>query len=111
VTADVLAWQAPPESLDLVLLASPDVPPEDLLVLLRRALGWLRPGGRLLSIGHDVDNVSRGVGGPQVPEILHSLERLRPIAALLEVDRFEQVPRETPEGVAIDTLLWGRRPA
>jgi SAM-dependent methyltransferase len=111
VTADVLAWQAPPESLDLVLLAYLHVPAEDLLDLLRRALGWLRPGGRLLSIGHDVDNVSRGVGGPQVPEILHSLERLRPIAALLEVDRFEQVPRETPEGVAIDTLLWGRRPA
>jgi SAM-dependent methyltransferase len=111
VTADVLAWQAPPESLDLVLLAYFQVPAEDLLGLLRRSVGWLRPGGRLLSLGHDVDNLTRGVGGPQVPEILHSVERLSPVAALLEVDRLEQVARETPEGVAIDTLLWGRRPA
>ena len=29
---------------------------------------------------------------------------------LLEVDRLEQVPRETPAGTALDTLLWGRRP-
>jgi SAM-dependent methyltransferase len=109
VTADVLDWQAPPESLDLVLLAYLHVPVDDLLGLLRRAVDWLRPGGRLLSLGHDVDNLTRGVGGPQVPEILHSPELLAPIAARLEVDRLEQVSRETPEGAAVDTLLWGRR--
>jgi SAM-dependent methyltransferase len=110
VTADVLAWRAPEQSLDLALLAYFQVPTEDLLDLLRRAIGWLRPGGRLLSLGHDVDNPTRGVGGPQVPEILHSVDRLAPVAALLVVDRLEQVERETAEGTAIDTLLWGRRP-
>jgi SAM-dependent methyltransferase len=110
VSADVLAWPASPESFDLVLIAYLHVPIDDLLALLRRAVGWLRPGGRLLTLGHDLDNLSRGVGGPQEPAILHSLERLAPIAALLEVDRFEQVLRPTPAGVAVDTLLWGRRP-
>ena len=62
-------------------------------------------------LGHDVDNLTAGVGGPQEPGILHSVERLRPIADLLDVDRLEQVRRDTPEGVALDTLLWGRRPA
>ena len=33
------------------------------------------------------------------------------LAALLEVDRLEQVTRPTPEGAALDTLLWGRKPA
>jgi hypothetical protein len=50
------------------------------------------------------------VGGPQDPDILHSVERLAPIAALLEVDRLEQVTRDAPAGTALDTLLWGRRP-
>jgi SAM-dependent methyltransferase len=111
VQADVLGWSAPPESLDLVLVAYLHVPEDDTRALLVRAVGWLRPGGRLLVLGHDVENIASGVGGPQEPAILHSVDRLRPVADLLEVDRLEQVPRETPAGTALDTLLWGRRPA
>jgi SAM-dependent methyltransferase len=110
VTADVLAWEAPPESQDLVLVAFLHVPLADMRRLLTRAVGWLRPGGRLLVLGHDLENLERGVGGPQEPDILHSVERLAPIAALLEVDRLEQVTRDAPAGTALDTLLWGRRP-
>ena len=111
VQADVLSWSAPPASLDLVLVAYLHVAEDDTRALLVRAVGWLRPGGRLLVLGHDVENIASGVGGPQEPAILHSVERLRPIADLLDVDRLEQVPRETPAGTALDTLLWGRRPA
>jgi hypothetical protein len=71
----------------------------------------LRPGGRLLVLGHDVANIASGVGGPQDPAILHSVERLASVAALLDVDRLEQVHREAPAGAALDTVLWGRRPA
>jgi SAM-dependent methyltransferase len=109
--ADVLGWTAPPESLDLVLVAYLHVPEADARALLIRAVGWLRPGGRMLVLGHDLANLTAGVGGPQEPGILLSVERLAPVAALLDVDRLEQVPRETPAGVALDTLLWGRRPA
>jgi SAM-dependent methyltransferase len=109
VTADVLTWTAPEASLDLVLVAYLHLPEPETTALLRRAVGWLRPGGRLLVLGHDVDNVAHGVGGPQATAILHSVERLAPVAELLEVDRLEQVRREAPEGVALDTLLWGRR--
>src|SRR4051812_46921305 len=111
VTADVLSWTAPDASLDLVLVAYLHLPEAETTALLRRAVGWLRPGGRLLVLGHDVDNVAHGVGGPQEPAILHSVERLAPVAELLVVDRLEQVRRPTPEGVALDTLLWGRRPS
>jgi SAM-dependent methyltransferase len=110
VTADVLSWTAPPASLDLVLVAYLHLPESDLLPLLTRAVQWLRPGGRLLVVGHDVDNLERGVGGPQEPAILHSVDRLTPVAELLAVDRLAQVRRETPAGTALDTLLWGRRP-
>ncbi|HEX2074001.1 MAG TPA: class I SAM-dependent methyltransferase [Geodermatophilus sp.] len=111
VTADVLTWTPSDADLDLVLVAYLHLPQADTLALLRRAVGWLRPGGRLLVLGHDLENLVRGVGGPQEPAILHSVERLAPVAALLDVDRFEQVPRPTPAGTALDTLLWGRRAA
>jgi SAM-dependent methyltransferase len=111
VADDVLGWRSPPASLDLVLVAYLHLPVADLVGLLHRAVDWLRPGGRLLSLGHDVDNLTRGVGGPQEASILHAVDRLAPVAALLDVDRFEQVDRPTPSGTAVDTLLWGRRPA
>ncbi|SNS33629.1 Methyltransferase domain-containing protein [Geodermatophilus pulveris] len=110
VTADVLHWEAAPGSPDLVLVAYLHLPEADTAALLHRAVGWLRPGGRLLVLGHDADNVAHGVGGPQDPAILYSTGRLAPVAALLDVDRLEQVRRETPAGTALDTLLWGRRP-
>jgi SAM-dependent methyltransferase len=110
VTADVRTWTAPPAGLDLVLVAYLHLPEPDTLALLTRAVGWLRPRGRMLVLGHDVDNLERGVGGPQEPAILHSVDRLAPVAGLLTVDRLEQVRRETPAGTALDTLLWGRRP-
>ena len=111
VTADVTTWTAPPASADLVLVAYLQLPEADTVDVLTRAVGWLRPGGRLLVLGHDVANIASGVGGPQEPSILHSVERLAPVAELLTVDRLEQVPRETPAGTALDTLLWGRRAA
>ena len=111
VTADVTTWTAPPASADLVVVAYLHLPEADTVDVLTRAVGWLRPGGRLLVLGHDVENIASGVGGPQEPSILHSVERLAPVAELLTVDRLERVPRETPAGTALDTLLWGRRAA
>jgi SAM-dependent methyltransferase len=108
VTADVTTWTAPPASVDLVVVAYLHLPETDTVAVLTRAVGWLRPGGRLLVLGHDVQNIAAGVGGPQDPAILHSVERLAPVAELLAVDRLEQVHRETPAGTALDTLLWGR---
>ena len=109
VTADVVDWPGPSAAVDLVLVAYLHLPEGAGRALLQRAAGWLRPGGRLLVLGHDVDNVAHGVGGPQDPAILHSVDRLASVAVLLDVDRLEQVRRETPAGVALDTLLWGRR--
>jgi SAM-dependent methyltransferase len=110
VTADVTTWDAAPSSQDLVLVAYLHLPDPAMTDLLRRAVAWLRPGGRFLLLGHDADNPAHGVGGPQDPAILHSTRRLAPVAALLDVDRLEQVRRDTPAGTALDTLLWGRRP-
>ena len=110
IADDVRTWSASPASLDLVLVAYVHLPEPDVRGLLAGAVGWLRPGGRLLVLGHDVENISAGTGGPQDPAILYGVDRLSPVAGLLDVDRLEQVPRRTPDGTALDTLLWGRRP-
>jgi SAM-dependent methyltransferase len=110
IVSDVRTWTTREDTLDLVLVAYLHLPQEDTVPLLARAVSWLRPGGRLLVLGHDVENLTAGVGGPPDRAILYSVERLAPVAALLEVDRLEQVRRETPAGSALDTLLWGRRP-
>ncbi len=110
VVADATTWTTEEGSLDLVVLAYLHLPVDTIQAVLTRAVGWLRPGGRLLVIGHDVDNVAHGVGGPQDTSILYSVDRLAPVAALLEIDRLEQLPRDTPAGTALDTLLWGSRP-
>lgn len=109
VVADVLTWTPASGGLDLVLVAYLHLAQAETVDLLTRAIGWLRPGGRLLVLGHDVENLTGGVGGPQEASILHSVPRLAPVAALLDVDRLEQLPRQTPTGTALDTLLWGRR--
>jgi SAM-dependent methyltransferase len=109
VPADVTTWDAAPSSQDLVLVVYLHLPDPPMTDVLRRAVGWLRPGGRFLLLGHDVDNLAHGVGGPQDPALLHSTRRLAPVADLLDVDRLEQVRRETSAGTALDTLLWGRR--
>lgn len=109
VVADVRTWMALDASQDLVLVAYLHLPQDEIQPLLVRVVSWLRPGGRLLVLGHDVENLTAGVGGPPDPDILHSVERLAPVAALLDVDRLGQVRRETPAGTALDTVLWGSR--
>lgn len=37
---------------------------------LPRAINMVRPGGVFLYIGHDPKNITHGIGGPQVPELL-----------------------------------------
>ena len=64
VTADVTTWSAEPASLDLVLVAYLHLPEADTVTLLSGAVGWLRPGGRLLVLGHDLENIDRRGGRP-----------------------------------------------
>ena len=73
IEADVFTWE-PDRSFDLILIAYLQVEAEPLADLVRRASGWLNPGGELFMIGHDLSNLDEGVGGPQVPDILWDLD-------------------------------------
>lgn len=73
--ADVRTWE-PDDEQDLVLIAYLQLVADDFYPLVERAAGWLRPGGELFMVGHDVSNIEEGYGGPQVPEILWDVDEI-----------------------------------
>lgn len=108
-TADLTTWEPPPGAFDLVVLSYLQVVPIARSAIHRRAIDALAPGGEVLLIAHHLDNLTRGVGGPQLPEFLFTEELLRDDFSELIIDRLETVHRPTPEGTAIDVLLRAHR--
>lgn len=116
--ADATTWQADPP-VDLVVMAYLQLPVDDTVTAVRSALLSLAPGGRLLLVAHDRDNLTRGVGGPQDPALLTTGAELRAAVAGLhrqgdgrqiEVLECGQVDRPLDDGrVAIDVVLVSDR--
>jgi 2-polyprenyl-3-methyl-5-hydroxy-6-metoxy-1,4-benzoquinol methylase len=109
---DATNWE-PDRTFDLVTITYLHLDEAANAAVIRRASQWVSPGGTLLVIGHDKENLVRGTGGPQDEATLYSPEQLR-AATPLKVLAAEQLVRNTstdPEGpqdtgtTAIDTLL------
>ena len=94
---------------DLVALLYLQLPHAQMATVMGHCVDALAPGGRLVVIAHDIDNLTRGVGGPQDASVLPSVSLLRDWAGAAQVERAEQVERETPDGTAIDVLVVARR--
>ena len=102
---------------DLVLICYLQVPAAPYAAAVRHAATLVAPGGTLLVVVHDRDNLERGVGGPPDPAVLPTVADTR--AALdgsgLDVVWAEQVlrPVGTPEGPreAVDHVVRAVRPA
>ena len=113
VEADLREYQPGQAAYDLVLLAYIHLLPDEFGALLQTAASALAPGGTLLIIGHDADNLAHGHGGPQDPRVLHRAEDV--VAALpgLDIQRAEQARRPVLTGdgerAAIDTVVRARR--
>ncbi|MCU1578404.1 MAG: Methyltransferase type 11 [Rhodoglobus sp.] len=107
ITADATDWVSPTE-VDLVVVAYLQLPADDLALALGNAVGYLAPGGTLAVIGHDLDNLTRGVGGPQDAAVLYTVDALLEIARDLDVIECRQFERLTPKGTAIDAILVAR---
>ena len=115
VQADLLGYEPAAGRFDLVLIAYIQFPAEDLAHLLRAAAAAVAPGGTLLAVGHDADNIARGYGGPQDPDVLWTAGSVAAGLDGLTVDRAGRAERHVPtaegERVAIDTLVRAGRPA
>jgi SAM-dependent methyltransferase len=109
VEADVLEWEPPAASFDLVILMYLHLPAGARRRVLRAATSALAPGATLLVVGHDSTNLTEGVGGPQDPAVLFGPEDIVGDLPGLEVERAERArrPVATDDGEidAIDTIV------
>ena len=76
IVADLGDYDPDQGSFDLVLVAYLQVDAELRAAVLARAAAALAPGGTLLVVGHDLTNLTEGVGGPQYPEVLYTPESI-----------------------------------
>jgi SAM-dependent methyltransferase len=115
VHADVVEYEPEREGFDLVTILYLHLDPPERRTVLGRASGAVAPGGTLLLVGHDLDNLTRGYGGPQDPERLWVAAEVAREVQGLEIEHAGQVVRrvaiETGTVEAIDTLVRARRPA
>jgi SAM-dependent methyltransferase len=109
VEADVLVWEPPAGSFDLVVVLYLQLPAPQRHRSLQRAQAALAPGGTLLVVGHDSANLAEGVGGPQDPTMLFSADDIVGDIGELVVERAAQVLRpvatEHGEAHAIDVVV------
>jgi hypothetical protein len=81
--------------------------------VLTRAAAAVAPGGTLLVVGHDVENLNGGHGGPKDARVLFTPGQVAAELPGLLVEKAERVLRpvetETGEVQAIDALIRARR--
>jgi hypothetical protein len=63
-----------------------------------RVIEALAPGGVFVLEAYTVNQIGRGTGGPQVPELLMSADILQEELASLEVLHLEELTRAVVEG-------------
>jgi SAM-dependent methyltransferase len=114
--ADLTSYVPTSEGYDLVLIAYLHLGAAELPLIIEGAARAVAPGGRLVVVGHDVENLERGTGGPQMAEVLTTvpgvLAALEPMG--LAIDRAEVAERpviaaDGSAAVALDTVVVGRR--
>ncbi len=109
--ADLLVYKPEPGAHDLVLLLYLHLAPHERRRVLERASAALAPGGTLLLIGHDLLNMTDGVGGPSDPTIHVTPDDVAGELPGLEIEKAERVYRDVAgnDRPAIDALVRARR--
>lgn len=97
---------------DLILVSYLQLPSEQLEPCIERLRNQLNPGGTIIVLGHHIDNIERGYGGPKDPSVLHDPELIASWLGDLELTEAGEVARtvETDDGeqTAIDSLVVAR---
>lgn len=109
VEADVTEWTPPEHGFDLVIIFYLQLAGEQRHRVYQRMVSGLAPGGTMLVVGHDAQNLTDGYGGPQDASVLFRVADVIDDLAGLHVVKAEQVRRavQTDEGTrwAIDALV------
>jgi SAM-dependent methyltransferase len=113
VEGDLLEWRPADGAFDLVVVLYLQVPADERRGILARAAAAVAPGGTLLVVGHDLENLNCGHGGPKDPRVLFTPAQVAAELPGLEIEKADRVlrPVETQDGEAqaIDALIRARR--
>ncbi len=114
VSADLRGWSPAGSGFDLVVVLYLQIPADERRAVLREAARAVAPGGTLLVVGHDLENLTGGWGGPKDPAVLFTPDEIAAELPGLEIEKAERVLRpietEGPDVQAIDALVRARRP-
>lgn len=107
VCADLLDYEPEPDAFDLIVVLYLQLPASERHRVLARAVTAVAPGGTVLVIGHDLANLTEGVGGPSDPAVLFTPEDVVSDLSGLEIQKAEQVFRQASDAdrPAIDALV------
>ena len=110
--ADLLEYEAAAGAFDLVVVLYLHIPSDGRKHVLARASTALAPGGTFVLVGHDLTNLTDGVGGPSDPDLLCTPDQIAEELPGLEIEKAERVLRDVKgeERDAIDNLVRARRP-
>jgi SAM-dependent methyltransferase len=113
VLADLLEWRPAGAVYDLVVVLYLQLPADERRLVLARAAEAVAPAGTLLVVGHDLENLNGGWGGPKDSRVLFTPDDVAAELPGLRIEKAERVLRsvETEEGEveAIDALVRARR--
>jgi hypothetical protein len=114
VVADLDTYVPTAGGYDLVVVAYLQLVDARLTPILGRAAAAVAPGGWLVLVNHDAENLEHGYGGPQAIEVLSTPAQI--VAALgdgFEIERAEVAERHVAtdggERIALDTVVVARR--
>jgi SAM-dependent methyltransferase len=111
--ADVVTSPPAPSTYDLAVVAYLHLAAEPLRTALTGTLAAVRPGGRLVVVGHARSNLTDGVGGPQDPGVLYEAGEVAAHleaagARVLRAERRERAVAGAPRP-ALDVVLVATR--
>lgn len=114
--ADVRKHVPPRQAYDLVLIAYLHLPRAERSAAVNLAVGAVAPGGHLMVVGHDIRNLTEGVGGPQDPELLFApqdiVDHLAGRGLIIQEAQTRERPVQTDRGrrAALDAVVIASRP-
>lgn len=112
VCADLLEYEPERDAYDLVLVLYLHLTADERRTVLRKAVEALAPGGTFLLVGHDLSNLTEGIGGPSEPDVLYTPADVVGELHGVEIEKAERVLRDV-EGAsrpAVDALVRARKP-
>lgn len=112
-TLDLLDFEPEAGAYELVLVLYLQIPASERRQVLARAAEAVADGGTFILVGHDLLNLTEGVGGPSDPGLLYTPDAIVAELPGLEIEKAERVLRDVEDSdrPAIDALVRARRRA